>query len=118
MRYCSLCVIGLLLFCFSSLAAQTGFDWPVDPDSGSHRIGNSYGQLQAYEGSIWYMHTGLDIMVPPGTPVYAVTSGYVKALLTTGGAPYWSSATSRGAVRTRGFCMRMSIRPRCSPRPG
>jgi hypothetical protein len=35
------------------------------------------------------MHTGIDIMVPYGTPVYACKSGYVKAITTIGAELHW-----------------------------
>jgi len=70
-------------------AAATG--WPVFRDSAVHRLGHSYGQYQCFsEPACWaYMHTGIDIMVPPGTPVYTVKSGYVKAVLTTSAPTHW-----------------------------
>ena len=63
-------------------AIATAIPWPVHPDSTVHRIGNSYGEYQYYGGAP-YLHPGIDILVPAGTPVYAVKSGYVKAVLTT-----------------------------------
>jgi len=35
------------------------------------------------------MHTGIDIMAPAGTPVYAIKAGYVKAILTTSAETHW-----------------------------
>jgi len=51
-------------------------------------IGNSYGELQDYSGSP-YLHPGVDFLGLPFQEVYAVKSGYVKAVLTTGGDMYW-----------------------------
>ena len=54
-------------------------EWPIFRDSVYKPIGNSYGEYQ----SVAMMHSGIDIMAPAGTPIYAVKSGYVKAILTT-----------------------------------
>jgi len=74
-------------------------DWPLWHDSLAHPIGNSYGVYQAYEdlGSSPYLHTGIDIMVPHGTHVYAVKAGYVKAIMTTGAETHWRIAIGDSA---------------------
>jgi hypothetical protein len=68
-------------------------DWPVWPDSSWHKVFQSYGMYQCLpEGECSpFLHTGIDIAAPEGTPVYAVESGYVKAVLTTyfGLYRYW-----------------------------
>lgn len=46
-------------------------------------IGNTYGQIQQYGNhNSAYLHPGIDILGNPGTPVYAVRDGVVKAVLT------------------------------------
>jgi murein DD-endopeptidase MepM/ murein hydrolase activator NlpD len=65
-------------------------DWPVWPDSTIHRIGNGYAQYQYYPGyADPFMHTGIDILVPIGTPVYSVKAGWVKSILTSSGDMHW-----------------------------
>ncbi len=56
-------------------------------------IGNSYGEIQEY-GIEAYCHPGVDFLGTPYENVYAVHSGYVKAVLTTGGDIYWRIAIS------------------------
>ncbi|MBN2018531.1 MAG: hypothetical protein JW794_10445 [Candidatus Cloacimonetes bacterium] len=51
-------------------------------------IGNSYGEIQQYGGSP-YLHPGVDFLGSDYENVYAVKSGYIKAILTTGGSAYW-----------------------------
>ena len=67
------------------------YDWPVWPDSNIYPLGNSYGQFQCYGGSSCFpfVHSGIDIMVPPGTPVYAIKAGYIKAIITTSAEIHW-----------------------------
>ncbi len=54
-------------------------------------IGNSYAEIQEY-GNMLYCHPGVDFLGTPYENVYAVHSGYVKAVLTTGGDIYWRIA--------------------------
>jgi hypothetical protein len=61
--------------------------WPLQPNS-EHPIGNTYNEYQYYGGSP-YPHPGIDVFGDPGQHVYAVHSGVVKAILTTGGDLYW-----------------------------
>jgi len=56
--------------------------WPIWPDSTNHNISGVYGLVQ----NEIYLHTGVDIAVAAGTPVYAIESGYVKAVITLYGA--------------------------------
>jgi hypothetical protein len=70
-----------LFICICCPLTAQSIDWPVWPDSTIHEIGSSFGQY--FAGSFKYYHPGIDIMAPAGTPVYAVKSGYVKAVLTT-----------------------------------
>ncbi len=87
-------VLKTILFLFSffltGLSAY-GIGWPVWPDSLIHLIGNSYGEYQCYPEPTGfpYLHPGVDLMVPPYTPVYAVKSGYVKAVVTTSEELHW-----------------------------
>ncbi len=79
-----------------------GIPWPFHPDA-QHSIGNSWGEYQNYGGNP-YCHPGIDVFAAPGDSVFAVHSGIVKAVLTTGGDLYWrvaisdsvTSGTSRG----------------------
>ncbi|MEZ5359894.1 MAG: dockerin type I domain-containing protein [Candidatus Zixiibacteriota bacterium] len=90
-------VLGLsLCFLFTSAYA---INWPVYPDSNLHEVGNSYCQLQYYPeyGGDPFLHTGVDIMAEPGTPVYAVKSGYVKAIMTPSNESYWRIAIADSA---------------------
>lgn len=90
-----------LIITFSTAAA---IDWPIPPTDSAGRIGNSYGEFQFY-GGIPYMHPGIDILAPAGTPVYAVESGYVKAVLTTSADLHWRVAIgdSAGAAECDGW---------------
>jgi hypothetical protein len=87
-----------------SASSSAAIDWPMDPPNVSHSIGNSYGEYQNY-GSGPYFHPGIDILSPPGTPVYAVKAGYVKAVLTTSADLHWRVAIgdSAGAATCDGW---------------
>ncbi|MGB5105172.1 MAG: peptidoglycan DD-metalloendopeptidase family protein [Candidatus Zixiibacteriota bacterium] len=63
----------------------------MEPFDSSHALGNSYGEYQNYGGTP-YMHPGIDILHPAGTPVYAVKAGWVKAVLTTAADLHWRVA--------------------------
>jgi hypothetical protein len=65
--------------------------WPMEPFDAPHPLGNSYGEYQNY-GSAKYLHPGIDILEPAGTPVYAVKAGWVKAVLTTFAELHWRVA--------------------------
>jgi len=77
----------------SSAAGVSELGWPVWPDSTWHAIGHTHGTYQCYPegGCTPYMHPGIDILVPAGTAVYAISSGYVKYLdmLIPGEATQW-----------------------------
>lgn len=66
----------------ANAANSISFGWPVWPDSAWHAIGTTHGTYVCLnEGSLPpVMHAGIDILVPAGTPVYAIKSGYVKYL--------------------------------------
>ncbi|PKK83677.1 MAG: hypothetical protein CVT49_07245 [candidate division Zixibacteria bacterium HGW-Zixibacteria-1] len=68
-------LLAVLLF---SAVNASALDWPVWPDSTNQQVSATYGLVQ----NEIYLHTGIDIAVPQGTPVYAVESGYVKAIIT------------------------------------
>ena len=51
-------------------------------------IGNSYGEIQQYGGSP-YLHPGVDFLGGDYANVFAVHSGFIKAIITTGGSAYW-----------------------------
>jgi hypothetical protein len=74
----------------TAVRAEGDFSWPVWPDSTSHILGNSYGQYQFYKiQTSGFMHTGIDIMIPESTAVYAVKAGWVKAVLTSYADQHW-----------------------------
>lgn len=77
--------ILLVAISFYALAGSSeALDWPIFRDSVYKEIGNPYAGYQCYgDPCSPYLHTGIDIMAPPGVPVYAVKSGYVKAILNT-----------------------------------
>ena len=70
--------------------------WMFFPFDSMRTVWNYYEQHMGYgapEDS--YLHQGLDLIVPINEPVYAVTGGIVKCVLSlTGGAAYWRIATS------------------------
>lgn len=79
----------ILMCCLGGMAAA--IDWPIAPQDSSHSLGNSYGEYQQYGGYPYY-HPGIDILAPAGTPVYAIKSGYVKAILTIAADLHWRVA--------------------------
>jgi hypothetical protein len=62
-------------------------------------VGNSYGEIQQY-GTSPYLHPGVDFLGDDYQEVYAVHDGFVKAVLTTGGPPYWRVAIANEDVST------------------
>lgn len=62
-------------------------------------IGNSYAEIQQY-GDTPYLHPGVDYLGNDFQEVYAVHDGFVKAVLTTGGDPYWRVAIANEDVAT------------------
>jgi len=77
--------------------------WPLTPNA-QHPIGNTYAEYQNYGGSP-YMHPGVDIFGADMQPVYSVSDGVVKAVLTTSGQYHWRVAIgdSGGAATTEGY---------------
>ncbi len=62
-------------------------------------IGNSYAEIQQY-GNTPYLHPGVDYLGDDYQEVYAVHNGFVKAILTTGGDPYWRIAIANEDIPT------------------
>ncbi len=84
--------------------AAGAIDWPMAPRDSAQPIGNGWGEYQNYGG--WpYLHPGIDIMGSPNQPVYAVKSGFVKAVLTTFEDLHWRVAIgdSAGSVECEGW---------------
>ncbi|MBN2541253.1 peptidoglycan DD-metalloendopeptidase family protein [bacterium] len=67
---------------------EGNYPWPVEPFEGPHTIGNSYGVIQCF-GSYPYLHPGIDIMGEYHQPVYSVSKGVVRAVLTTSATYHW-----------------------------
>ena len=70
-----------------SSPAQTYLDWPLDPDSSTHIVSGFYGAWQAMWRAEWgrnvnYFHPAIDIPGDTMETVYAVESGYIKAVFT------------------------------------
>ena len=67
-------------------------------------IGNSYAEIQQY-GTTPYLHPGVDYLGDDFQEVYVVHDGFVKAILTTGGAPYWRVAIANENIpeETQGY---------------
>jgi len=67
---------------------------PLMRADGKYNIGNSYGEIQNYSGTVEesYLHPGVDFLGNANEPVYAVADGYVKGILTTGSDLYWRVA--------------------------
>lgn len=76
--------------------ANATIPWPIEPFDSSHGLGNSYGEYQDYGGTP-YLHPGIDILHPAGTPVFAVKPGWVKAVLTTAAELHWRVAIGDSA---------------------
>ncbi|MEE9442211.1 MAG: M23 family metallopeptidase [candidate division Zixibacteria bacterium] len=81
-------IIFVVCLIISMPLSSMALDWPIKDANMKHQIGNSHGEFQFYGGQP-YFHPGIDILAPAGTPVYAVESGYVKAVLTTSADLHW-----------------------------
>jgi hypothetical protein len=86
----------LTLLLVAASAGVLAIDWPIAPQDQSQPIGNDYGEYQNYSGFAYY-HPGIDILAPAGTPVYAIKSGYVKAILTISAELHWRIAIGDSA---------------------
>jgi hypothetical protein len=71
--------------------------WPLSPRTEPHALGNSYGEYQDYGGASYY-HPGIDILASAGDSVFAVKTGYVKAVLTTAAELHWRVAIGDSAA--------------------
>jgi hypothetical protein len=96
-----LAIISIISFCCLGGVPAGAIDWPVPPQNGIQKIGNTYGEYQRYGGSA-YLHPGIDLLVPAGTPVYAVEAGWVKAVLTISAELHWRVAI--GECNDEGPC--------------
>ncbi len=56
-------------------------------------VKNSYAQIQEWGAA--YLHPGVDFFESPGTPVYSVSDGIIRAILTTGDEQYWRIAIEK-----------------------
>jgi hypothetical protein len=76
----------------------SGYDpipWPFAPFDSTRTVWNHYEQHMGNGGGDWsYLHQGLDLITPIGEPTYSVIDGYIKLVLTIGGASYWRVAVS------------------------
>jgi len=92
-RSCPRLKVLILVFLAIALCAKAlqAIPWPLQRDLTTRSIGNTYGEYQNYSGTP-YLHPGLDVLVPARTPVYAVESGYVKAVLTISADLHWRVA--------------------------
>ena len=75
--------------------------WPYLPNE-QHPVGNTYAAIQDFDPNQPYLHPGIDLMANPGTPVYAVNSGIVKAIITISGEWHWRVAV--GDIDTPDSC--------------
>ena len=76
---------------------QSNYDpipWPFFPFDSMRTVWNHYEQHMGSNPSSSYLHQGLDLITPIGEPTYSVIDGYVKLVLTLGGASYWRIAVS------------------------
>jgi hypothetical protein len=71
-------------------------NWPLKPFTSPHPLGNGYGEYQDY-GTGAYLHPGIDILGQDGDSVFAIKSGYVKAVLTTSASLHWRVAVGDSA---------------------
>jgi hypothetical protein len=77
--------------------SQSNYDpipWPFFPFDSMRTVWNHYEQHMGSDPNSSYLHQGLDLITPIGEPTYSVIDGYVKLVLTIGGAAYWRIAVS------------------------
>jgi len=75
--------------------------WPFFPFDSMRTVWNHYEQHMGLGGADSYLHQGLDLITPIGEPTYSVIDGYVKLVLTIGGASYWRTAISDTQIAGR-----------------
>lgn len=97
-------IVLALLWCAPLCVSAQTVNWPMKPFDQAQPLGNTYGEYQQYGGTP-YMHPGIDIMGAEGDSVFAVASGFVKAVLTTSASLHWRVAVgdSADAVICNGF---------------
>jgi len=119
MRYPPKVLASIILVIILLPSGLKAIPWPVLSGNPIHSIGNTYGEYQAYGGAPYY-HPGLDILVPAGTPVYAVKSGWVKAVLTTSAQWHWRVAVgdSAGTAECDGWLYAHLDQPTIQVSPG
>jgi len=83
--------MSALVFCYAGSPRAANINWPMKPFNQAQPLGNNYGEYQYYGGSP-YLHPGIDILADPWDSVFAVKSGYVKAVLTTSADLHWRVA--------------------------
>jgi hypothetical protein len=84
-------MMKFILFFIPILLTATG--WPVGEMNKERPVGNSWGAIQTFEGTNYYLHPGIDVMgVTAGQPVYAVAPGIVKAWVTIYAEFHWRLA--------------------------
>ena len=84
--------------------SQINYDpipWPFFPFDSMRTVWNHYEQHMGLGGADSYLHQGLDLITPIGEPTYSVIDGYVKLVLTIGGASYWRTAISDTQIAGR-----------------
>ncbi len=84
--------------------SQSSYDpipWPFFPFDSMRTVWNHYEQHMGLGGTDSYLHQGLDLITPIGEPTYSVIDGYVKLVLTIGGASYWRTAISDTQIAGR-----------------
>ena len=80
----------------ADLSGRREIGWPLPPFDSTYAIGNSYEAYMFFRHP--YLHPGIDVMAPEGTPVHAVTGGVVKAVLTTLADRHWRVAVADSAT--------------------
>ena len=84
--------------------SQSNYDpipWPFFPFDSMRTVWNHYEQHMGSNPTSSYLHQGLDLITPIGEPTYSVIDGYVKLVLTIGGASYWRTAISDTQIAGR-----------------
>jgi hypothetical protein len=84
--------------------SQSNYDpipWPFFPFDSMRTVWNHYEQHMGLGGANSYLHQGLDLITPIGEPTYSVIDGFVKLVLTIGGASYWRTAISDTQIAGR-----------------